>query len=373
MGSGPKPRQSLTTLQAGRAVAASAVVLYHLNIAFFNTPAFFPEPFFSPFSMGYAGVEFFFVLSGFIILLVHQRDVGRPGTLKPFLIKRFRRVYPPLWVVLTGLVILYAVLPWGESADRDLLSVLQAFALTPARAEPLLGVAWTLRHEVMFYAFFAVLLISRRVGGALMIVWFAGCCVSLMLSGPGGPERFPLSFVLSPYNLLFLGGMVAARRYAAEATSRPLLILAVGLLLFFATGAQDIYAADPLPIGLRTLAYGVGATLIVLGLAETERGGLTAPGWLTYLGDASYALYLVHIPVLSVAVRLLFASGLAETLPRWASFFGLFATALLAGVVFHALVERLLLRRLWAHLDRRRADRPRAEAASADPASASSS
>ena len=190
-------RPGLSTLQAGRAFAAAAVVLYHLNVAYFGNPEYFPQGFFSPFSMGYAGVEFFFVLSGFIILLVHQSDIGRPGTLGPFAMKRFLRVYPPLWVVLAGLVVLYALIPTMGGPDvRDPAGALATFLLVPAPTETLLGVAWTLRHEVMFYAVFAFLLLNRRVGAAVMAVWMSACAAYLGLLLSGFAEEFPLSFIL---------------------------------------------------------------------------------------------------------------------------------------------------------------------------------
>ena len=147
--------------------------------------------------------------------------------------------------------------------------------------------------------------------------------------------------------------MFAARRYAARASCRPGLLLAGGVALFFGVGLQDLYAVEPLLKPLRTIGYGLGATLMILGLAELERAGrLAAPGWLKLLGDASYALYLVHIPVLSLATKLLFASGLADSLPHAISFFGLFAVASLAGLVFHLLIEKTILPKLTLELGR---------------------
>lgn len=81
-------RTRLDGLQAGRAVAAVMVVLYHLTVYFL------PEHYYGGekvgpglFKMGYAGVEFFFVLSGFIMVFVHMRDFGVPERAPRFLEK----------------------------------------------------------------------------------------------------------------------------------------------------------------------------------------------------------------------------------------------------------------------------------------------
>src|SRR5271166_6887268 len=49
-----------------------------------------------------AGVDFFFVLSGFVITYAHWRDIGRPERVKTYYIKRFLRIYPPYWIVTAG-------------------------------------------------------------------------------------------------------------------------------------------------------------------------------------------------------------------------------------------------------------------------------
>jgi exopolysaccharide production protein ExoZ len=90
---------SLDTLQAGRAFAALAVVLFHLNIYAFGTKPHMGGELSSLFNMGYAGVEFFFVLSGFLMMHVHHADLGRPEKLAAYARKRAVRIYPMYWIV----------------------------------------------------------------------------------------------------------------------------------------------------------------------------------------------------------------------------------------------------------------------------------
>jgi peptidoglycan/LPS O-acetylase OafA/YrhL len=81
----------LNTLQAGRAVACLAVLLLHTDVTL-TLPKYLGHDIFPIFNAGGAGVQFFFVLSGFVILLVHQKDIDNPSKVAEFLWKRFRRV-----------------------------------------------------------------------------------------------------------------------------------------------------------------------------------------------------------------------------------------------------------------------------------------
>ena len=87
------------SLQAGRAIAAILVVLYHLG-GMIAVEKYFGQPIFGiPFSFGDAGVEFFFVLSGFIILTAHRKDISKPYRVISYLKKRIARIYTTYWII----------------------------------------------------------------------------------------------------------------------------------------------------------------------------------------------------------------------------------------------------------------------------------
>ncbi len=109
----------------------------------------------------------------------------------------------------------------------------------------------------------------------------------------------------------------------------------------------------PLNILEHVLAYGAASVLILAGLIEAERcGRLYPPRWLVFLGDASYSIYLVHFPALSLLAKVAQRLWLDTWLPSPLLFCLLAAAAVGAGCLFHIAVERPLM-----NLVRRRAAR----------------
>lgn len=96
-------------------------------------------------------MDFFFVLSGFIIMHAHLHEGGRPGAIGGYVFKRLTRIFPAYWPVGLALLGLYAALPALSASGGREFSVLSSVLLLPADRPPALSVAWTLVHELMFY------------------------------------------------------------------------------------------------------------------------------------------------------------------------------------------------------------------------------
>lgn len=320
-------RQKLDTLQVWRGVAALLVVLFHAAGTIGSEKYGGRVLFGDFFSWGHAGVQFFFVLSGFIILWVHRGDIGKPEKFAPYSVKRFLRIYPVYWVVLGALLAIYFAAPaLGAGHETDTPVVIGSILLV-GDVDPTLAVAWTLFHEVLFYAMFGLLVLNRRLGIAAMLLWFASCLL-------GGS-----SYILSIINVLFLFGMFAAWLAAGRIRLPALALAAVGFAGFLATGVaewQGVFVRNDIT---STLLYGLSALLLVVGSVRHEsEGGIKAvPRPLTFLGDASYSLYLIHYPVISVVAKV------GGGLPAMGLFAGMIATSVGAGAVLHLLVEKPLL------------------------------
>jgi exopolysaccharide production protein ExoZ len=339
--SASRPPVKLLSIELARGVAAVIVVLYHAarhldrNIGFAEGRQLF--------QFGHAGVDFFFVISGFIILFVHGGDLGRPGRIGHYAARRFTRIYPIYWVIL-GLTVALA----ARSLPQSPLDVAWAATLLPTGGEPMVGVAWTLQHEMVFYGVFAVLIVHVRAGMALLGLWLGAMAYGALPSGPRGIE----AVFVSAYNLEFFFGMAAAWWLRRHEVARPGAILALGLSLFalFALaevlGRMDGYAA------WARLAYGLPSALIILGLVELERGmRIGVPARLLWLGRASYSIYLFHLFGIGLAYKLWVAAGLMDLAPAWIGYGVISAAGIGGGIAVSRLVEYPLMgwtRRLLA-------------------------
>src|SRR5262245_3827030 len=244
---------------------------------------------------GHLGVDFFFVLSGFIIQHVHGGDAGRPERAGDYLWRRITRIWP-LLALLTTLKLVYMLASGaGVRAEKFELGVIVAsYLCLPLPGWPVLDVAWTLEHEALFYALFLVpILLGRGAWRVLLAAWLA--LIVLVLAG-GAPPSFPVSFLASPLNAEFLLGIAAciACQRLALAPRRAAGLLALGLALGGFGFWLYTFARTSEEKSVR-LVLAVGLTLVIVASVALERAGrLRAPRVLKALGDASYSLYLWH-------------------------------------------------------------------------------
>ena len=331
------------SLQGLRAIAAGFVVLYHANHSFFGTAKYWPDhPFGSFFEMGHAGVEFFFVLSGFIIYAAHQRDIGNQAKFGSFVWKRFRRVYPVYWVMLLLVTPLYFLVPsLGIGMERQPGVIADSFVLVHIfGGGQVLTVSWTLFHEIAFYAIFALVILNRRVGGFVLGAWIAGSAVALV-----DPTLIPpvLAFILSPLHVLFGMGMAVAWLINRRRIAAPWAAAVIGTAIFFGTGVEEVWGGH-LSADTLTMLYGLGSTLVVAGSVELERSGkLKVPQTFVFLGNASYSVYLVHIVAMSVLAKVAMAVMARVAVPHALTYIALVISSAAIGVVYHMFVEVPLL------------------------------
>lgn len=358
MDSPPPHRSSIDSLQAGRAFAALAVLLFHVELTL-ALPQYLGRDTFPVFRSGYSGVHFFFVLSGFVILMAHGRDIGRPGRALTYAWKRVRRIYPPLWAALLIAIPAMLMLPLlNNGVGFTALDVLSAIALAPATHDPVLSVIWTLRHEALFYAVFGLILLWPRVGLAVAAVWMVLSATLPWLGIDGW-----LRFFFTSQHLLFAFGAAAFLLFQRGRVPWRGVMMGAGLLLFAVTWAIPLMKL-PLNGIIGNWSFGLGAALAVLGAASLERaGGLSVPRSLSFLGEASYAIYLAHAPVVYAATAGALAMAPQLRQAPVLLFVLVTAAALAAGVAFHLWLERPLLDRLPHTPPRRPADKPATTAA----------
>lgn len=334
----------LSSLQAGRAVAALMVVVYHLNV--FVLPkrlyADTGEALHPVANMGYSGVEFFFALSGFLMLYIHGRDFGMPKKAHDYVIKRISRIYPAYWLVLVPLILAGAIVPSvGLGVMPGLGQLLPNLFLVPMEDTPILQVSWTLQHEMLFYAVFALAILHRWIGLGVLAMWFSACALSVF----GQTMLFPAAFLFSPYNLIFLFGALAAVSFRHIGLNVARALFGMGLLTFLLTGLNDVYRVVEVSFGVRTVLFGMSSGVIITALAAMETAGsLKVPRSLRLVGDSSYMLYLVHMPLMTAAVPVAKLMHLPEFLPPWIMALLFVAGSTTASVIAHLVLERPLVR-----------------------------
>jgi len=357
------------SLQACRGIAALMVVCYHacgmISMArYFG--ASWPG---NPFAFGgWVGVHFFFVLSGFIMVWIHGRDFGRPQRLGPYLAKRTLRIYPTYWAVFAIVTCAALAVPaLRQILPADMWTLIKALLLVPldptvvgGTGAPVLTVAWSLQFEVTFYAFIALAIVSPAASLLVALLWAANFtrCLTNVCS-------FPLSFAADPRILLFaLGGLTAwlcrvsasKRKAGRSATVRGLHwlqiergALALGVSIFLAAVVWQMFGkAVPHGGDMLIAMHGTASALVIFGVVTTEDRGTAYGGAAAWqlLGGASYALYLLHYPLISLVVKSMVWLGLRGVSGALVTSVVAISSAVLASVLFHIRIERPMLHTL---------------------------
>jgi peptidoglycan/LPS O-acetylase OafA/YrhL len=318
----------LDQLTSLRFFAAFAVLVYHTS--FLKRAG---EPWASiastVFDEGYAGVPFFFILSGFILSHTYQEGLtsGRISARK-YLLLRGARIFPLHWLVAVVLIIV-AYNPsqyvWETVAN---LLLLQVWVPDPSYYS-LNGVTWTLGVELFFYGTLICLVrLSTKAVAALCLLWTVAIClgaiVSIRVHGThigGGPILWV--FLISPVVRLldFLTGVLAYRlfslshhnpRFASEGLSVLLLLLAVAL-----------YSTHKPPDLLRyQIVYLPFMAYVIFSFARGDGlfSYLLRHPTLVMLGDASFALYMIHQPMIQLTYRAYLGRGFSFSLVLLALF-----------------------------------------------------
>jgi len=351
----------LKNVQILRAAAAYLVVLYHARLL---TPVGEAVSF----DFGNAGVDIFFLISGFIIAHVSRSDdVGRPGA---FLLKRVIRVVPLYWVLTLMLFVVAQRAPAlaGAGGRPDLAMLAKSLFFVPyldgsGAMHPVLFMGWTLDYEMFFYLVFgAALLIRAELPRLLAVSATLGSLAMI------GLVTHPQGVVAQTYTdmlmLEFVVGLWLNRAYRSLPAHLPRHV--PPLLLAAALGAVVILAAGDVlwPQLPREVKWGLPAIVLVASTLALERGGATIGWrWLMLVGEASYTIYLTHpflIKLVSVAYQRLHIVAMPLHV---AALIGLYLLVGLVGIATHLIVEKPLTR--W--LRHRFLPRARPSIATGDP------
>jgi exopolysaccharide production protein ExoZ len=326
--------KTLYGIQYLRAFAAIAVVCFHAA-----------ERSGGHFRIGAAGVDVFFVISGFIMWTMSER---RPMSPIWFLLDRLQRIAPSYWIV-TAIMIGGAVVGLFPSMKLTAAHILGSLFFIPIRSPsndqiwPVLVQGWTLNYEMFFYALFALaLFLPRRLQLGALIGVFLAFVIAGNVTNPRSPALLTYT---QPIILEFVAGAVLAKVSLSGRLPRA----GVGLMLVLLS-LTGFTAIQLLGLDFNELTCGPLAVMLVTGMTAVERAGrLPDIPLLTYLGNSSYSIYLWHTLAISVTAK--FAAN-AEMPPDVAIFIAVIAGVLLGTGAYEA-VEKPL-RNLFRSLSWRR-------------------
>ena len=313
---------SFASIQMLRAVAAISVVTYHAQVMLHHNAGYL----YQEHNTGAAGVDIFFVISGFIMYFTNKNAFGKPGASGNFLLRRIIRIVPTYWAYTTLVTVLLLFLPqlfqdmrFGlYEAIGSYLFLL--FVNTNGQVGPNIGVGWTLSFEMYFYLLFSLFLFFPRrlllIG--LGTIFACGILVRQFLSDIT-PE---MQLFTNPLLLeFFLGCCIGALVCSNRSPSIPMAIClcAFGVIAILITGQMNMLGDrfDP----HRIIVFGFPAACIVYGAVALEtKAFLNTPSFLVALGNGSYSIYLVQIFTVPVVGKGWKAFGLANHIGPWAAF-----------------------------------------------------
>jgi peptidoglycan/LPS O-acetylase OafA/YrhL len=333
-----KKSGKLETLQDLRGIAAMIVLLFHASGLF---KAYLNQTYaFGIFKQGYVGVDLFFVLSGFIITYIHMRDIGNPEKFKQFVFKRFMRIYPVCWAVLLPIAIAFMLIPsFGSENNITIDALLKSFLLFP-QENHLITVLWSLCNELTFYLIFSILIhFKPKIAYTALTLWILG--TALVSFNIVQIDIFALKSIFSPMNFEFLIGCVVAYLVNRRIfVSNYLILVGVVLLsLFWTVENLEIFKLQ------RVLAYGIPFAILVYGVViqEVKYEKSYSNRVLRFLGDASYSIYLVHYPILSILNKVFAKLNLYNLFGSYIAMSLIILMTTIFGIIFYLIVERPII------------------------------
>jgi exopolysaccharide production protein ExoZ len=322
-------RQEIASIQMLRGIAASMVVLVHLDV---QLNRHFGHGFESAWLA--SGVDIFFVISGFIMWVTTAKRVGITGA--QFMKNRLIRIVPLYWLISAFVLALSLFAP--QLLHTTVFSpshVIASFLFLPARHPvtgdfwPLLIPGWTLNLEMMFYVLFAFAI--GLSGGALRrrLLWISAFLVGALLLASLLKSRIDLmNFYTNPMILEFLTGILLGILYLSGRVRVSWFWLAAVVIGFSLLWRGNlVFGSMP--------HTGVAATMIVAGALFTPPFRLSP---LEAIGDASYSLYLTHVIALAAVAAIWTRQSLVGG--SWLFIFASVAGALVFATMSYRLVER---------------------------------
>lgn len=356
-------KPDLTTLTSLRGIAAWYVVLYHIRL---TAADILPLEAIEIFSKGYLAVDFFFLLSGFVIWLSYRDRISEsgPSAIPAFLARRFARIYPLHFVILcaaTAFALLLAATGRANPEDfptQELLLhllLIQNWGFTSELSwnDP----AWSISTEAAAYLLFPLIVLAvdwRRLPTPILLALIG--LLSLALHGffvamdaPILDSNIPQTGLIRCLLLFAIGTILCALWLRWRDRPAKPALLAISVTLIVGGLALAGMAAETIAVPLAFSGLLLAAALT----AAMPRNPLSAAA-LHYLGEISYATYLAHF-LLFLLFKILFVDESGQI--GWTGLVGFLAlTFVVSAALYHVIerpAQRILNRRFDLMLSRK--------------------
>ncbi len=342
--------RALLSIQILRAVAALGVLFHHTaHEVAAKTGVVVPL---NQLVVGAAGVDLFFVISGFVMVYASDRLFAAPGASRVFFLRRLARIVPLYWTV-TAILVGYIYLAHRIFPPPFITTegVFASFLFVPwplpnGAMAPVHALGWTLNYEMFFYAVFALAVMLPRRSAVFVVTTLFMLLVALALLVP---QRQPFAFWFSPIILEFCFGMLIAlawrdgRRLPRWASA---LLIAAALCGYAGSAMWGPFVA------FRALEWGLPGAALVAAFALAREAPPAGPvaRFFGFLGDASYSLYLVHALVIPLVRRLM--PAVDGVLMPWLYALALIGASLAAAACSYQWFERPITRVLQRWIGR---------------------
>lgn len=322
--------KSIDLIQIYRGIAAIMVVIYHIvtNLHFSYEEDL--STIIKYTTIGKFGVDFFFVLSGFIISYSYA---GKKITIPNYLSNRILRIFLPYLPLAIIFYIGYTFFPNLSNASNN-FSLIASLTLFPI-GNPTLGQAWSLMHEMIFYYIFVLALININKFYKFLLFWSIFTLFYLTFRFKTSiPELDYFLFTFfSFYNFEFLLGYLCYYLISKLPSIKYSLIYSLFFMIIFFI----IYFFTSNELVQKSIFSISCFWLIYFGFTR-KHNRINKTNIFMKIGFASYSIYLIHIPVIIILLRII---------PKYnicLSFILVFIVSIFAGMIYAKYFENIFLK-----------------------------
>lgn len=342
-----KNNKTLNSIQILRGLAALSVVLYHYGFYLVPDGGNMSDRFFS---WGGIGVDLFFVISGFIMIIVTNHSEPGFKTSKKFMINRLSRILPVYYVILFITFLTSGAMSTFHYKEK-VSNLISAITFTPYMHETapmyilsngVFNIRWTLNFELYFYLIFSLCLLCKNKLIPLFTWFLTPLFLCFIMTGDitfstkgYNLNNVYLELITNPIILEFGFGVLTGLSYLhiKKRNYQPHIFISLSVIAAIALGVSTKI------LTMYNLLTGAAFAVLILTLSLSDQ--FFSKAWsrkLVYLGNISFSLYLIHNPLanfISKKVEKYIANGMHNT-------FGviiMLLAAILAAHISHKYLE----------------------------------